>query len=51
MDIENTQEEFYHEYLYSRFLEMILPIFDNLVVEKTKWRILESFLTNMGESM
>ena len=30
---------------------MILPIFDNLVVEKTKWRILESFLTNMGESM
>jgi len=30
---------------------MIMPIFDELLAEKTKWRILESFLLNMVDSM
>jgi hypothetical protein len=48
LDIENTTEEFYYEYFYSRFLELILPLFEKLLKEKTKWRLLESLLIKIA---
>jgi hypothetical protein len=48
VDLEMCPEEFHHEYIYSRLLEILKPLIINIVTDKTKWRIQEVFIKNFG---
>lgn len=49
IDIEVCPEEFHHEYLYSRLLENMMPFIVSIISDKTKWRMQETFITNLGD--
>lgn len=48
IDIEVCAEEYHYEYVYSRLLENMLPFINSIITDKTKWRIQEIFIYNLG---
>lgn len=41
-------EEFHYEYLYSKLLDILNPLINSIITDKTKWRLQEVFIKNFG---
>ncbi len=39
IDIEICQEEYHHEYVYSKLLENLKPMIKSILKDKTNWRL------------